>query len=544
MAGTQQNQRMPPLRWFFIYGLMAGFVATLGIYISTSFLGLPFPPEGIFQLLIAPVPGSIQSVVVETLGEYAKYGVFAIASGIYLVLYGFIGIGIGALSRRGLLKIRYSVIIGTVGGFLVSMTLESTLAGRAYILSTLFGWISTGSLMLVLNLCYAAILVNRVRSDSRLRSSPRTSSGMIEAISSSRRGFLKKAVIAAGVLIFAGVGAKVIFSILSGEPVVQSSTVIPVDAQPTVSDLSDLPSIFQDQRIRDLVGSEITDNRVFYRVDIDPVPPQLDFDKWSLRVYGKVSNPLSFNKNSFMALPTKDEYATLECVSNTIFPPAALISNAKWSGAPLATILKQAGLSSEATYVVFHCADGYTVGIPVDRAIQSGSLLAYKMNDQFLPNEHGFPLRAIIPGIYGMMNAKWITEIEATDQVYLGYWQERGWSNDARVKTTSLIHYPRDNATVGGTLPIAGIAFAGDREISKVEVSTDNGSTWKEATLKRPRSPYSWRIWAYEWTTQAKGVQTLIVRAYDGTGQLQTPSLIQPFPDGASGYHSIHVTVT
>lgn len=544
MATTQQNQTLPSLRSFFIHGLFAGLVATLATFISSSFLGLPFPPEGIFQLLIAPVPGSVQSVVVETLGEYAKYSVFAVASGIYVVFYGLIGIGVGALFRHGLSRIWHSVLTGTVAGFLVSMALESTLSGRVYILSTLFGWVMMGVLMVVLNLCYAAILVTRVKADPRLGYSPRAPAGMREAVSSSRRGFLKKAAIAAGVLIFAGAASKIIFSILSGEPVVQSSTVIPVDAQPTVTDLSDLALIFQDQRIRDLVGSEITDNRVFYRVDIDPVPPQLDFEKWNLRVYGKVSNPLSFNKDGFMALPTKDKYATLECVSNTIFPPAALISNAKWTGVPLATLLKQAELSSDATYVVFHCADGYTVGIPVDRAIQFGSLLAYKMNDQFLPNEHGFPLRAIIPGIYGMMNAKWITDIEATDQVYLGYWQERGWSNDARVKTTSLIHFPRDNATVGGYLPIAGIAFAGDRGISKVEVSTDNGSTWNEATLKQPRSPYSWRIWAYEWTPQAKGVHTLIVRAYDGTGQLQTPSLIPPFPDGASGYHSIHVTVT
>jgi DMSO/TMAO reductase YedYZ molybdopterin-dependent catalytic subunit len=165
------------------------------------------------------------------------------------------------------------------------------------------------------------------------------------------------------------------------------------------------------------------------------------------------------------------------------------------------------------------------------------------MNDTMLPNEHGFPLRAIVPGIYGMMNAKWITEIEVTDQVYLGYWQERGWSNDARIKTTSIIYYPTGNVQMNGSTPIAGVAFAGDRGISKVEASVDGGNTWNEATLKPPRSPYSWVLWAYAWKPTATGTANIIVRATDGKGQLQDPTVTQSFPDGASGYSSVQVTV-
>jgi hypothetical protein len=292
------------------------------------------------------------------------------------------------------------------------------------------------------------------------------------------------------------------------------------------------------------VGSEVTDNRIFYRVDIDPIPPQLNSDQWSLQVSGKVNNPLTFNKTSLMALPAKDVYATLECVSNTINPPGALISNAKWTGVPLAMLLSQAGASPDAKYVVFRCADGYTVGIPLERALKPEALLAYKMNGDILPNEHGFPLRAIVPGIYGMMNAKWITEIGVVDQVYLGYWQERGWSNDAKIKTTSIIYYPPPQASVNGALPIAGIAFAGDRGISKVEVSVDGGSTWDEAVLKPPHSPYSWVLWAYEWKPTSKDSYTIVARAYDGNGQVQDPTSQQPFPSGGSGYRFVEVTVT
>jgi len=257
-----------------------------------------------------------------------------------------------------------------------------------------------------------------------------------------------------------------------------------------------------------------------------------------------VTKPLTLTKSDLQAMQPTDQYATLECVSNTINPPGALISNGKWTGVPLATILNRAGLTPDAIYVIFHCAEGYTVGIPKERALEPGALLAYNMNDQTLPLEHGFPLRAIIPGLYGMMNAKWITEIEASDSAYLGYWQERGWTNDARIHTTSIIYYPPAGAQAGGSLPIAGVAFAGDRGISKVEVSTDGGNTWNTAELKPPKSPYSWVLWAYMWTPTTKGNQTIIVRATDGTGHVQDSTQNQPFPNGATGYNSIQVNVT
>jgi hypothetical protein len=140
------------------------------------------------------------------------------------------------------------------------------------------------------------------------------------------------------------------------------------------------------------------------------------------------------------------------------------------------------------------------------------------------------------------MNAKWIQEIEVVDYVYLGYWQTRGWSNDAKIKTTSIIYYPRDAAEINGPTPVAGVAFAGDRGISKVEVSVDGGNTWGEAVLKKPASPYSWVLWAYDWTPTNKGTYTVVVRAYDGAGNLQDSKVTSPFPDGASGYNMIRVT--
>ena len=537
----QKNTFSDSKRRFFFYGLRGGILATAVLFIGTSILALPFPPVVIFQLLISPVPGSIQSVVVETFLEYAKYTAFVVSAVIYAGIYGLLGILVGFLFRRDLQTERNSALaITTAIPSAIALAFDALLTSTSSGLASSTGWLISGVLIVAANLVFAGDFVQQVQSHMQVQQMTKAGpTGLL-----SRRGFLKKAVVAAVVLIVAGFAVRVGLDIFSGQPVVSSGTVIPIDSPPTETNPQDLPAVFSDARISNLVGSEVTDSRVFYRVDIDPIPPQLNLGQWSLKITGKVNNSVTLDKDGLMALPAKDEYATLECISNTINPPAALISNAKWTGVSLAGLLNQAGLTSDAKYVVFHCADGYTVGIPLDRAIRPEALLAYKMNDETLPNEHGFPLRTIVPGIYGMMNAKWITGIEVVDYAYLGYWQDRGWSNDARINTTSLIYYPSPQAQVSDPIPIAGVAFAGDRGISKVEVSVDGGRTWNLATLKAPRSPYSWVLWAYAWTPTNKGSTTVTVRAYDGAGTVQNALAEQSFPNGASGLHSIQVTVT
>jgi DMSO/TMAO reductase YedYZ molybdopterin-dependent catalytic subunit len=532
------------LRRFFVGGLFGGILATVILYVGTEFLGFPFPPLAIFQVLIAPVPGSIQSFMVDTFREYAKYSAFVASSAIYAIMYGLIAVGLAFVFKGDLrAKVKEATLVGVGMPTVIGLGLQLELANAFPAISSLYGWVLAGILVLAVNLIYAKTVINYTTIAPAAVTVKQTP---MAAVPSVRRGFLKKAVVAAAVLVLAGIAAKIGLSILSNQPVVTSGTSVPINPSggQTTTASSGVADIFSDPRISSLVASEVTDNRVFYRVDINPIPPQLDFDTWTLNVHGKVNNAQALDKNSLLQLATVDQYATLECVSNTIYPPGGLISNAKWTGVPLATLLKQAGLLADSNYVVFRSADGYTVGVPIERALEPGAVLAYKMNDVMLPNEHGFPLRAIVPGIYGMMNAKWITEIEVTDQVYLGYWQERGWSNDARIKTTSIIYYPTSNVQMNSSTPIAGVAFAGDRGISKVEVSVDGGSTWNEATLKPPRSPYAWALWAYNWKPTAAGTANIVVRATDGKGQLQDSTVTQSFPDGASGYPSVQVTVS
>jgi DMSO/TMAO reductase YedYZ molybdopterin-dependent catalytic subunit len=533
------------LRRFFVGGVFGGILATIILYVGTELLGFPFPPLAIFQVLIAPVPGSIQSFMVDTFREYAKYSAFVASSATYAVMYGLIAVGLAFVFKGDLRgKAGQATLVGVGVPTVIALGLQLELANAFPAISSLTGWVLAGVLAVAVNLIYAKTLINYTTIPPAAVTVKQTP---MASVPSARRGFLKKAIIGASVLVLAGVAAKVGLSVLSNQPVVTSGTSVPINPNTgqttTTTATTGAPSIFSDPRISDLVASEVTDDRVFYRVDINPIPPQLNFDLWNLRLHGIVNNPLTLDKGSLLQLPTVDEYATLECVSNSIYPPGGLISNAKWTGVSLAALLNQAGLKADSNYVIFRCADGYTVGVPIARALEPGALLAYKMNDLTLPNEHGFPLRAIVPGIYGMMNAKWLTEIEVTDQVYLGYWQERGWSNDARIKTTSIIYYPTPGVQVNGSTPIAGVAFAGDRGISKVEVSVDGGNEWNVATLKPSRSPYSWVLWAYEWTPTTAGTAKIVVRATDGKGQLQDPTATDPFPDGASGYSSVQVTV-
>jgi hypothetical protein len=172
-------------------------------------------------------------------------------------------------------------------------------------------------------------------------------------------------------------------------------------------------------------------------------------------------------------------------------------------------------------------------------------LIAVSQNGEPLTKDHGFPCRLRVPQIYGMKNVKWVTSIEVVDYDYQGYWMERGWSDEAVVRTESRIDVPTLGSTVaqGEATWVAGISWAGGRGISKVEVSTDDGATWSEAMLKEPISPYSWTLWAYEWTPEQGGSTVVVCRATDGEGDLQTEERNDPHPAGATGYHHQPVTV-
>ena len=218
------------------------------------------------------------------------------------------------------------------------------------------------------------------------------------------------------------------------------------------------------------------------------------------------------------------------------------ISTAKWEGVPLKALLEEVGLSTNAYDVVFRAADDYSDSIRVERALAGDVLVAHTMNGVPLPQAHGFPAWIIVPGIKGMKSVQWLTEIELVEQDYQGYYQKKGWSDVAAVKTMSRIDLPGHGDTIQGReYTVRGLAFAGTRGIRQVEISTDGGGSWKPAVLEPALYSSAWVFWSYRWTIPSPGSYTLLVRATDGTGRGQSSVEQEPFPDGAAGMHEITV---
>lgn len=285
----------------------------------------------------------------------------------------------------------------------------------------------------------------------------------------------------------------------------------------------------------------VTPNNEFY-VTSYRSPPTIRIDEWSLSINGLVDRPITLTYEQLIEKPTVSHIVTLECVGNTV--AGEFMSTAKWEGVSLRALLEEAGARTEAYDVVFRAADGYSDSIRFERARAGDVLLAHKMNGVPLPPGHGFPARMIVPGHYGMKSVQWLTEIEVVAQDYKGYYAQKGWTDEAIIKTTSRIDLPGHGTTIQGLHHnIEGLAFAGTRGIQLVEISTDGGDRWYAAQLSDPLSPASWVFWKYDWKAEKPGRYTLLVRATDGTGKTQTSTEQDPAPDGATGLHEITVTV-
>ncbi len=290
------------------------------------------------------------------------------------------------------------------------------------------------------------------------------------------------------------------------------------------------------------LSSEITSNDQYYIVSKNLFSdPTVNGSTWSLRIHGLVDKPYTLNYNELMALPMKQQYESMMCISNEV--GGQYMSNAKWEGIPLMDLLQRAGLKPGATKVVLSAVDNYSDSIHLSKALEPTTLVAVRMNDVTLPDGHGFPVRLLVPGIYGMKHVKWMNDIEVVSTDFQGYWQTRGWSDAAPIRLTSRIDTPLTGTVLAANKPgyVAGVAFSGNKGISEVDVSLDNGSTWQHATLKKPLSNLTWVLWEIPWTP-TKGTYAIIVRAIDMEGNVQDPAQATPLPDGSSGYHTISVS--
>ena len=551
-------QRKSPFRVGFVAGLAAGIVASaVMLFINVTWQGVSLP-EVFGSELTALMPPPMFEYLHQLIGESAKHILF------YCILVGqcFVFALSGALyyqrikARRETLRWYHGLLLAFtlwlfVGIILLPLT-NAGLFGENLDAGIGLGMLSLAVVGLVFGLLFVLITdaINRVptavlpdvevstkKRDAILNGDAEHESGE----SLSRREILQRGLIVAGIAV---VGVGIWRFITAGVstskiPVAQllqhyKSKIVP---PPTPNYGTIQPAQF--------LSPEITSNDQFYIVSKNLyADPTVDGTSWQLTVDGQVDHPFTLNYSQLMALPMKQQYESLMCISNDVGGP--YMSNAMWEGVSLMDLLQRAGIKSGATKVAFHAVDDYTDSIHLSKALEPTTLLAVRMNGVTLPQEHGFPVRMLVPGIYGMKHCKWLTRIEVVNYDFQGYWMQRGWDDLGAVRLTSRIDTPLDGSDVpvNRTAYIAGVAFSGNKGISEVDVSLDSGQTWQRAILKQPFSDLTWVIWEYAWQPTVKGQTIIAVRAIDMEGNVQDPTEEPPLPKGSSGYHSISVNVS
>lgn len=502
---VDRKQRRVPL----VAGALAG-AAALDALLVLRFSGLAvFIPEVAVEWTVDNIPGSLESTAIGLMGGYAKVLALAVAVVAFVIAHSVFALYYAR--AQALLKSRWLADAGfaavpAVAILAVLLPLfgegvagERSSAGMATaVLSTVLG-----------SLVYAGVL------DLAVREIRASHPGGLDI---TRRTLLQAtaAISLVAVLAFAGLSTFVI-----------RATRLAFGS------------------VAELFTGEVTTNDSFYVVSKNLDDPAVNPSMWSLTVDGLVGAPLVLSSNELLSRSASEEFVTLECVSNPV--GGNLIGNARWSGVALAGLIDEAQPKPSATWVILSCADGYTVGVPLIRARAPTSLVALLMNGERLPRRHGFPARILVPGLYGMFHAKWLTRITLTDREYLGYWQEKGWTNKGVIRPTAIIAVAPAQAKRGEPASVGGVALAGDRQITRVEVSDDGGRTWALATLKPPLAPTAWTLWTYAWSPSASGSVHLIARAWSqdgGTEEVQESAAAGPYPEGAAGYDSVQVAVS
>jgi len=498
--------------------------------LAAGFIGPQASPlVAIGETFIDATPGFVEAFAVRTFGTHDKVLLLGGLSLGLIVVAALIGIV--ALRRRpwGVAGIG---LLGIIGAATAVTRPTATLVDA---LPSLAGGLA-GALAI-------GLLAERAAAPAASASSPgapavqRPEGG---PLAMSRRSFLAVAAVAGGAAaVTGGAGLALVKRKESVSTASAASLRIPKPASPA-------PAVNPawDLRIPGLTPF-FTTNKAFYRVDTELVVPQVSAASWRLRIHGMVRHPMTLTLDELLARPLVERDITLSCVSNEVGGRYA--SNGRWIGARLKELLTEAGIDSRADQIVSTSVDGWSSGTATEIVLDGrDSMLAVALNGSPLPAAHGFPVRMLVPGVYGYANAtKWVVDIEATTfAAYQAYWAKRGYAQQPPpVKTLSRIDTPAPLATIKpGPTPVAGIAWAQHRGIAKVEVAVDGGA-WQTATLAAEDTADTWRQYVWLWDA-APGEHSLAVRATDATGALQPSARVPPLPDGATGWDSIVVTVS
>lgn len=521
---------------------LAGFASgCVGIGVSELFAGLvkgiPSLLVAVGDLIIRLQPPGAKDVVVSVLGVNDK-----LALNMLVVVVGLI-----AATLAGLLAShRFELAVGVfaVFGFVAAAAgAREPLGSPAAAVVNAVVAVGTGLATLWVLLHH--IRVDRALADSRVLDPAlvklggrATESSVIETRDWSRRRFLIVSTgIIGGAAVAGGFGRALIYAQHPAGIVTTSRLPTPRQRVPvlTADQSLGVPGITQ----------LVVPNSEFYRIDTALLVPRINVETWSLHVRGMVDRTLTITYDELLAMPLFEQYVTLACVSNEV--GGHLVGNMLWTGVRLKHVLEMAGVHARATQIVGRSVDEFWAGFPTAWAMAPARepMIAVGMNGKPLPAEHGFPARLIVPGLFGYVSAtKWLSSIELTTREAVdGYWIPLGYAKDGPILTESRIDVPKSNQVlIAGQVELAGVAWAPDRGISRVEARIDDGK-WQEASISRPISPATWVQWALTWQANA-GRHAIEVRATDGNGDVQTDRRTNAgAPDGARGHHRISVLV-
>jgi len=518
------NRAAPSARNLIIAGALAGLVAallmTLVMAVERDWLGVSPPPEAIPDRFAPDLGISFFFALLGFFGGYnhlKQVGVGSLLMG-QLVLGAALGVLYAALVSRHRQPRPFSrlgaIVVATIVGLLwlatlgtLAPVLESNYAGRppepATTITVLALLVAYGVFAVTVPIVYRVLL-----------DIPAGAAGTSATPRISRRAILAGSVSALVLAVASGVVLKRLFdrAVFSYDGTEYTGT----DLQPIVP------------------------NDRFYLVTKNVVDPTVDRSVWRLEVSGLLDRPQSYTFDELAALPATTQETTLMCISNAV--GAGLMSNAIWKGVALHTLLDAAGPKPAVTKVVLRGVDGYTDTFPIEKALDPTTLVVYEMNGAPLPERHGFPVRVIVPGMFGEKNVKWVTGIELVDHDVKGFYEKQGWGPNFVIPTRSGFTGPDFSQPLpfGQPVVLKGTAFGGNRGVTRVEVSTDDGRSWTEARRDYPGSQLTWSLWSLEWRPDRPGDYRLVVRAVDGTDGVQTAEERDTAPEGATGYQ--HVT--
>lgn len=506
-------------------------------YLATRFVAVPFIPFSLFDWLARVLPGPLITIGIDTMVGVMRALNLAVAE-------------LAKLAEQGMAVTIFLLLLTLAGGVFFAVTKKSRASWNAGLLLSLIvglplaliAWrvtqtggsaispVVAGAWTFLFVLVWGLLLTTVQRRLTR----PTTRSAGIEA--KDRRQFIAYMGGAAAVITVVGAGVSAslgnrreLEAELEPGELWSSENLLPNAGAPT----DPVPG----------TRPEFTPLAKHYRIDINLTPPVIREDEWRLRVDGLVDTPTEMTLSELRALEPLDQFVTLSCISNPV--GGDLIGTQRWTGVPLQRLLSAWGVQGDATHLRITSGDGFFEYVALeDIRNDERIMLTYAWDGVPLRIKHGFPLRIYIPNLYGMKQPKWIESIEAVEGWEPGYWVRRGWDGQAVMKTTSFIDTVATNmlgAREDGILPIGGIAHAGARGISRVEVQV-NGREWREAELRRPISETTWTLWRYEWPFEP-GEHTFTVRAFDGGDAPQIVEPAPPHPSGATGLDSKRMSI-